>query len=312
MLLLIEDSDLRDLGFVRGHVVKLRKRLREYAEHAAPPPLAPARPAPERPFAPQRHLRAAVGTPSLADIFSQRRVSLVENSWEQVRALGMPTVGGILCRHTLELVPEAKVLFPLDVRRRYREWTAEEGEEDEEVEVLESAAVRQLFGRIITAVGSAVAGIHDMVQLMPMLTKLGASGGGIRALDDQSPLAPRRCASGMRPSTHEALVSTLSGHQFTPNRRAGHRIARALSLSPRSLSHPLPCCSPLDGLHLAHLRKGVIALPSLLVGFASVKCWRLKHDDSASRVRFGSVWRPPPVLDSPGHTPRQRGKARTA
>jgi len=174
VLLLIEDSDLRDLGFVRGHVVKLRKRLREYAEHAAPPPLAPARPAPERPFAPQRHLRAAVGTPSLADIFSQRRVSLVENSWEQVRALGMPTVGGILCRHTLELVPEAKVLFPLDVRRRYREWTAEEGEEDEEVEVLESAAVRQLFGRIITAVGSAVAGIHDMVQLMPMLTKLGA------------------------------------------------------------------------------------------------------------------------------------------
>jgi len=90
-----------------------------------------------------------------------------------VQALGAFTVGELLYRHTFELAPEAIDLFPPSVRMKYREWTAEEGDEEQDISIWESAALRKLFGKVINAVGCTVAGLHDMGKLVPMLTKLG-------------------------------------------------------------------------------------------------------------------------------------------
>merc|ERR1711972_199258 len=97
--------------------------------------------------------------------------SAVEQSWEKVQALGAYAVGELLYKHTFQLAPEAMGIFPPEVRQKYRDWSADEGSEDEDL--WESAALRKLFGKVINAIGCTVAGLSDMSKLVPMLTKLG-------------------------------------------------------------------------------------------------------------------------------------------
>jgi len=198
-LLDMDDLDMKDVGIPRGHALKLKKRLHEYqlqqSEQDQPeflqstnqrtlqelqsPPLA-SRSAPPVPSAPVTCRASAAGRAPGAAVAShalpteQARTAVVQ-SWEQVQILGTFTVGELLYRHTFALAPQVVELFPLEVRAKYRVWS--EGEEitdDDESSTWESKALRNLFAKVVNAVGCTVAGLHDFSKLVPMLTKLGA------------------------------------------------------------------------------------------------------------------------------------------
>jgi len=195
-LLLIEDGDLKELGVPRGHAVKLRKRLREhelssaaaqddhiyYQKARIPMGRNPASAQQQRwkPNTRQTTSRPGQGLnlqmPAAAELHqvsNDQVKSAVEKSWEQVQALGSYIVGEILYRHTFEIDPAAMDLFPVEVRQKYREWTVEEGGEEDQ-DIWSSAALKKLFSKFINAIGCTVAGLNDMSKLVPMLTKLGA------------------------------------------------------------------------------------------------------------------------------------------
>jgi len=182
-LLDVDDVDLKDLGLPRGHALKLKRHLRQYqinssfaeesgavaeVTHVArpmeagpsAPPSAVARSVP--PCAPSRphHLDA-----------TETMKGDVEQSWETIQKLGVAVVGERIYRSFFALVPQAMECFPLHVRNRYREWTADESEEEDDM--LNSAALRKLFGKVINAVGCVVAGLQDSSKLVPLLTSLG-------------------------------------------------------------------------------------------------------------------------------------------
>jgi len=172
-LLDVEDSDLRDLGMPRGHILRFRKRLQEHAKHqqaaasaqqgqgfAAAPVLAPA--------------LARRADPILAA--SARRVpsdemkGVVRRSWERIEALGPVVVGDMLYRHVLALAPEAAALYPYEVRVKYLDWSSV----DDESDIYNSQAMRRLFAKITNAVGSCVAGLADPAKMVPRLLELGS------------------------------------------------------------------------------------------------------------------------------------------
>merc|ERR1712107_522527 len=94
--------------------------------------------------------------------------SAVAWSWEQVQILGAHTVGELLYQHALALAPDAAKLFTPEILTKYRLWV--DGERDEGDET----ALRNLFSKILTAIGCTVAGIHDFSTLLPKLRQLGA------------------------------------------------------------------------------------------------------------------------------------------
>jgi len=154
----MEDADMADLGIPRGHAVKLKKRLRELAGPAAEleePPLFPESLASSRCMLPTDTMKTAV-----------------EQSWEQVQALGSEVVAEVLYRSLFDLASETVLLFPADVRYRYRDWSADEGVD--EADLYRSPAMRKLFAKVVNAVGTAVAGLQDLSRLVPMLTQLGS------------------------------------------------------------------------------------------------------------------------------------------
>jgi len=104
---------------------------------------------------------------------SDQTKSAVEESWEKVQAHGSAIVGELLYRHTFRMDPQAMDLFPLHVRQKYKEWSADEIAE-EEADIWQSAALKKLFSKWVNAIGCTVAGLHNMNKLVPMLTKLGA------------------------------------------------------------------------------------------------------------------------------------------
>ncbi|CAK8999407.1 unnamed protein product, partial [Durusdinium trenchii] len=171
----IEEDHMRDLGILPGHQVKLRKRLDEFEagvpvvqinqrkalgdwEEEDDYPAVPVRIAPSMTL-----LKGA--TPS------EKQISSVQLSWNHLKEIGTPVVGEYFCKKILEISPEIKDLFPPSVRCRYRDWSTDE-EEDERC-LASSPALRRLFGRVIDAVGSAVAGMQDMNRMVPALTELG-------------------------------------------------------------------------------------------------------------------------------------------
>mmetsp|Transcript_16101 Transcript_16101/g.34800 ORF Transcript_16101/g.34800 Transcript_16101/m.34800 type:complete len:469 (+) Transcript_16101:89-1495(+) len=195
---LVEDADLKDMGLPRGHAVKLRRRLHEHelssasrdervyystkTDARASPPAGPPTTQKntwERPL-PTPALQMP---PSMAQSYAQsvheehpvpeQMKTAVEQSWESVQALGSAFVGEMLYRNTFQLDPSAMDLFPLHVRQKYKEWTADETPE-EELDIFESAALKKLFSKFINAIGCTVAGLNDMSKLVPLLTKLGA------------------------------------------------------------------------------------------------------------------------------------------
>jgi len=173
-LVLIDDQDMKDLGLLRGHSAKLKKRLREYEIEFAPKQeflnetvFARAQPPQQRPPHTSR-MPAAMGQQPI----SQHGQSIVQQSWEQVKAIGVDVVAERLYKKSFELLPECMPLFPPEVRLKYRDWSADETL-DEEDHVWNSAALRRLWGKVINALGCTVAGLHDMGKLVPMMTKLG-------------------------------------------------------------------------------------------------------------------------------------------
>merc|ERR1719277_19040 len=97
--------------------------------------------------------------------------SAVERSWDQVQALGREAVAEILTKHLFRLSPSSVQLFPTHVRAKYTDWTVDEADFQGAVE--QSPALRRLFSKFVNAVGCAVAGLHDVRKLVPMLMQLG-------------------------------------------------------------------------------------------------------------------------------------------
>jgi len=96
----------------------------------------------------------------------------VERSWESIQRLGTDAVGEHIYRIFFDMVPEAMENFPVHVRAKYSDWTAEESEE-EELDLNNSLALRRLFGKVLNAIGCVVAGLQDSSKLVPLLTSLG-------------------------------------------------------------------------------------------------------------------------------------------
>jgi hypothetical protein len=172
----IQDSDIREFGLSRGHGLKLLKRLRERPLqcHEALPTILQTRPllTPSPQAVTHKVCRPASIAQGRRPNVTDQMKGAVEASWEQVQVLGSYRVGELLYKHTFELAPEAVNLFPIEVRHKYRDWGADEAAD--ESDVYESPALRKLFGKVVNAVGCAVAGLSDLGRLVPMLTHLGA------------------------------------------------------------------------------------------------------------------------------------------
>merc|ERR1719416_90497 len=95
----------------------------------------------------------------------------VARSWDMVQELGTNAVGERVYRVFFDMAPEAMDRFPAHVRHKYREWTADES--DDEGDLRNSAALRKLFAKVLNAVGCVVAGLQDSSKLVPLLTSLG-------------------------------------------------------------------------------------------------------------------------------------------
>lgn len=134
--------------------------------HRAPfknegPKVSPKAVAPARPTLPQ----------ALGVVPSKKAILTVQQSWLAVKELGIANVGEILYKHLFRIAPETKKLFPLSVRMRYREWTTSVEEVEDDFE--NSPALRNLFAKVVEAVGTAVAGLHNISRLVFELNALG-------------------------------------------------------------------------------------------------------------------------------------------
>merc|ERR1740129_921908 len=88
-----------------------------------------------------------------------------------IQHLGTAVVGERVYRAFFDVHPEAMDLSPAHVLVKYREWTADE--RDDEADLRNSAALRKLFGKVLNAVGCVVAGLQESSKLVPLLTSLG-------------------------------------------------------------------------------------------------------------------------------------------
>jgi len=175
----IEEDHMRDLGILPGHQVKLRKRLDEF-EAGVPVVQINQRKAlgdwededdyPAVPAVPVRISSTAMTLLKGANP-SEKQLGSVQLSWTHLKEIGTPIVGEYFCKKILEISPEIRELFPPSVRCRYRDWSTDE--EEDELNLASSPALRRLFGRVIDAVGSAVSGMQDMNKMVPALTELG-------------------------------------------------------------------------------------------------------------------------------------------
>lgn len=173
----IEEDHMRDLGILPGHQVKLRKRLDEF-EAGVPVVQINQRKAlgdlgnwEDEDDYPAVPVRMSTSMTLLKGATPSEKQGAVQLSWTHLKEIGTPIVGEYFCKKILEISPEIRELFPPSVRCRYRDWSTDE--EEDELNLAASPALRRLFGRVIDAVGSAVAGTQDMNKMVPALTELG-------------------------------------------------------------------------------------------------------------------------------------------
>merc|ERR1712060_702331 len=166
-------------GFPRGHALKLKRHLREYetnlyAEEAQQSVTA------EPPVMAKGKTSSSIASPPKAALASKPAPSLdasetmkgdVVRSWDMIQELGTNAVGEHIYRVFFDMAPEAVDRFPAHVRAKYREWTADES--DDEADLRDSAALRKLFAKVLNAVGCVVAGLQDSSKLVPLLMSLG-------------------------------------------------------------------------------------------------------------------------------------------
>jgi len=176
-LLEMEESDMTSIGLPRGHMLKLKRRLREYEDlHQAGgghrlPPVAETHQVISQISTPQ-HRPGHVLAQAAHTLPTGQMKTAVEQSWERVEAFGAAVVGEMLYRHTFALAPQAMALFPPHVRAKYHDWTSDEV--CDESDIYNSPAMKKLFSKIVNTVGCAVTGLHDPKTLVPMLLQLGA------------------------------------------------------------------------------------------------------------------------------------------
>jgi len=170
----VEDADLKDVGLPRGHVLKLRKRLREYQLHQymqVETLYASASLNRSVMHTPHHLAQSSLPVSAMKSAPTAQMRSTVERSWDQVQVLGTYAVAKSLYRNTFRIMPDAVHLFPPQVRSKYAEWSSDET--GDESNIFDSPALRKLFSKFINAVGCAVAGLHDTATLVPMLMQLG-------------------------------------------------------------------------------------------------------------------------------------------
>ena len=88
---------------------------------------------------------------------SDHQKTLVENSWKDVKSLGVENVGVLLFKNLFTAAPEALQLFPFR----------------DEPDLYNSAIVKWHGANVVTHVGHAVAGLRSLDTLVPVLKKLG-------------------------------------------------------------------------------------------------------------------------------------------
>lgn len=165
-LLGIEEEHMRDIGMPAGHIVKLKRHLRDADKVTMNSMNA------MNPMNSMTHVQvASLARPLQAKgISSNSNMTAVQISWQQVKQLGTDVVGGLFYKKFFMLEPSAKALFPISMRLRYKDWDTDEEELEDPSN---SPALRKLWAKFITVVGSAVAGIQDTAKLVPMLQQLG-------------------------------------------------------------------------------------------------------------------------------------------
>eukprot|EP00437_Effrenium_voratum_P008529 CAMPEP_0181429544 /NCGR_PEP_ID=MMETSP1110-20121109/17257_1 /TAXON_ID=174948 /ORGANISM="Symbiodinium sp., Strain CCMP421" /LENGTH=604 /DNA_ID=CAMNT_0023552821 /DNA_START=49 /DNA_END=1861 /DNA_ORIENTATION=- len=191
----IEDSHLKALGVLPGHMIKIKKRLRGYTGQGPTPTPAPATaraPAPRaatsacpsaarsrplgltrtkgssKPTLPIAQVAPKAGTPP--GCMAGDTIDAVQRSWRLVE----PKVGPVATtfyRNFFSLAPESKVLFPMAVRNRWRDWSSLEDEVEDDFE--NSSALVVLWSKVVYAVGGAVAGLRNPGKLVRELHALG-------------------------------------------------------------------------------------------------------------------------------------------
>lgn len=178
-LLMIDDEGMKELGIPRGHVLKLKKRLREYQENldakihqqalqSKPFPSRTSSSATTATYAPSRASSAAsicseftmeahlqVGGPRLLPP-GAATPQTIAYSWDQVQQLGAGTVARCLYENMMRLAPESVELFR------------------DENGTLQADNLQRLFAKFVKYVGCTVAGYYDTQRLLHTLSKLGA------------------------------------------------------------------------------------------------------------------------------------------
>jgi len=175
------------LGIPRGHALKLKRHLREYQIDACAEGQAQAiamKPVAAVPCSTRASHKPPRPPSKVADQQLNATETMkgdVERSWDVIQEMGTDAVGERIYRVFFDLVPEAMDSFPVEVRAKYREWTADENEE--EGDLINSAALRKLFAKVLNALGCVVAGLQDSSKLVPLLTSLGRRHIGYRVVE---------------------------------------------------------------------------------------------------------------------------------
>jgi len=233
-LLDMEEADMKDIGIPRGHILKLRRKLKELKEQQAGVEVALRLQAAERSQRSGPHIEAlpdmiadgavaddaevesssgdhsvsaagpqATASGRCAPVTAMMKSS-VESSWAQVQMVGTEKIGELLFRDFFENAPETQDLFPPEVRARYRDWSCDKGRDDGSL--WESPALRKLWAKVLSAIGYVVAGLHDVEQLVPKLHELGARHAGYGACDVHFTLLGKCLVKVLRESLGESFT----------------------------------------------------------------------------------------------------------
>lgn len=157
----MKEEHMKSMGFLPGHALKLKKRLREFMKEDAPS---------ASPSVKTETPTKNPAEPSL-NISAEGALS-VQQSWTEVRKLGVSTVGHTFYKHMFQLVPEARKLFPITFQHHF----ADDGLFHVSLEKAiqcPPAPVLEHFTRVLEAIGSAVAGLQNKERMVPQLLALG-------------------------------------------------------------------------------------------------------------------------------------------
>eukprot|EP00441_Pelagodinium_beii_P040089 CAMPEP_0197628088 /NCGR_PEP_ID=MMETSP1338-20131121/6510_1 /TAXON_ID=43686 ORGANISM="Pelagodinium beii, Strain RCC1491" /NCGR_SAMPLE_ID=MMETSP1338 /ASSEMBLY_ACC=CAM_ASM_000754 /LENGTH=406 /DNA_ID=CAMNT_0043198989 /DNA_START=148 /DNA_END=1368 /DNA_ORIENTATION=- len=166
-LLMLKEHHMKEIGIPIGHILKIQKRLRELA----PSTVQAHSNEPSCTLVSKPSLPKFQGRPQFSMSFQPEMINSVKKSWVLVVDMGMGNVAEKFYKNLFKVAPVTKELFPLAVRSRYQDWQAVHPEHPSDPS--DSQALRNIFVKILDAVGTVVAGLQDMPALLPHLTALG-------------------------------------------------------------------------------------------------------------------------------------------